>query len=475
MVLSSPIYKLFNKYRLPLNRYDEDIYTFLQHHFEEYEKEISTLTNLISEDTIFPKSIYFELVHQQDKIKELCSSILKSIKAYLNGNTLVSNKILFQILNKLQDEFSSFDIKEFSNYPYDGCLYRIRSYKKDGTDYTKKELFHPPFSEVSRIKAYRYSIAGYPCLYLGSDVNLCWVESGMPSKFAYAKFIYSNEKPFPLLDLRRSPNSIIRNLMSINCNQNCNEIVCENIKRLFITYPLIAACSISVQDKEKNFIVEYIIPQILLTWIRQQDKFRGIAYFSSSINEKAKIMNSHNVVIPPNRNGNQDYGEELTRVFKLTNPTSLNLLQIYQSEENQNLQKSILFLKNESYKLYTQGNFSGSPLRLLFDNLDSLLLIMKKTTEEQCSSYFEIERFLSIIMANIRFLVEYPNHFLEIITNENKGPNQNSKEEWEKYLLDYDKIIDEINTVILELPLPSHVVYKNIACNSAEQFFYINE
>jgi hypothetical protein len=65
---------------LPLNRYDEDIYTFLQHHFEEYEKEISTLTNLISEDTIFPKSIYFELVNQQDKIKELCSSILKSIK-----------------------------------------------------------------------------------------------------------------------------------------------------------------------------------------------------------------------------------------------------------------------------------------------------------------------------------------------------------------------------------------------------------
>ena len=384
---------------------------------------------------------------------------------------MVSNKILFQILNKLQDEFSSFDIKEFSNYPYDGCLYRIRSFKKDGTVFSKKQLFHIPFSEVSNVKAYRYSIAGYPCLYLGSDLNLCWVENGMPSKFAYTKFIYSNEKPFPLLDLRRSPYSIIRNLMAINRNQNCNEIVCENIKRLFITYPLIAACSISVQDKEKNFIVEYIIPQILLTWIRQQDKFRGIAYFSSSINEKAKIMNSHNVVIPPKRNGNQDYGEELTRVFKLTNPTSLNLLQIYQSEENKNLQKSILFLKNESYKLYTQGNFSGSPLRLLFDNLDSLLLIMKKTTEEQCSSYFEIERFLSIIMANIRFLVEDQNHSLEIITNENNMRNQNSEEEWENFLLDYEKVINETKTIIQELLLPSILVQKNIANNSAATIF----
>lgn len=48
-------------------------------------------------------------------------------------------------------------------------------------------------------------------------------------------------------------------------------------------WPLIAACSIKVKHREDSFKPEYIVPQLLLQWIRNNQEIDGIRFSSTHI------------------------------------------------------------------------------------------------------------------------------------------------------------------------------------------------
>src|SRR5260370_14148207 len=57
--------------------------------------------------------------------------------------------------------------------------------------------------------------------------------------------------------------------------------------RQAICWPLLAACSISVLHPMEPFISEYVLPQLLLQWVRQSSELHGIRYFSTRIAQYA--------------------------------------------------------------------------------------------------------------------------------------------------------------------------------------------
>ena len=215
-------------------------------------------------------------------------------------------------------------------------FFRIRP---DKWDY-RKDLFHIPFDQINKIKAYRYSIAGFPCLYMCggnggmAGLSLCWFECGVPAKFSWSEYaIDDSSGPFFLLDLTISPftsalNAVNEFVSALNHTQDPSFIV-----KMITTYPLMAACSLIVEDKNQNFLPEYIIPQMLLSWVRKNENIRGIAYISCSNAQWARYYNAFNVVLPPKKAAKKGHCEKLKKEFKLSQPEFVELSKIFSNRE----------------------------------------------------------------------------------------------------------------------------------------------
>ena len=99
-------------------------------------------------------------------------------------------------------------------------------------------------------------------------------------------------------------------------------------------YPLIASCSYIRTDKKDPFAAEYIIPQLLMQWVRNEicikenddyDELVGIRYFSCA-SVKASDM-GFNYVFPTSGNpisANLPYCSVLAKSFRLTNPVYIH-------------------------------------------------------------------------------------------------------------------------------------------------------
>jgi len=100
-------------------------------------------------------------------------------------------------------------------------------------------------------------------------------------------------------------------------------------RKYLLWYPLIAACSFMRKDKKNPYSPEYVIPQLLMQWVRgryandaQQRELIGIRYFSCASVASSKL--GFNYVFPVGGQTEDDQNAEhcaiLRNTFKLTKP-----------------------------------------------------------------------------------------------------------------------------------------------------------
>ena len=173
----------------------------------------------------------------------------------------------------------------------------------------RKRVFHVPFSMRSKMSTQRYSIPGFPCLYLGTSVELCCMELNKDPQRDYVcvsryelqtdKRIFShfnketNEPVFDndefiIYDVSIKPDKDIYSVL-----QNDSDFF-KYIK----WYPLISACSYIRAMRNDHYSAEYIIPQLFIQWVRSEneDSVVGIKYFSCA-SKYASIL-GFNYVFP---------------------------------------------------------------------------------------------------------------------------------------------------------------------------------
>lgn len=80
---------------------------------------------------------------------------------------------------------------------------------------------------------------------------------------------------------------------------------------MFFVLPLIAMCSVSVRKSDCNFVEEYVIPQMLMTWLRNSSLFVGVRYYSYSANELVRCNTGHNIAIPVRDEIKNGYSSEI--------------------------------------------------------------------------------------------------------------------------------------------------------------------
>lgn len=194
-------------------------------------------------------------------------------------------------------------------------FYRIRILNSI-IDVPRKEMFHIPLDMRGIIKTQRYSIPGYPCLYLGYSIYGCWEEMHQPPTHTCAVSRFTNTIPLNFIDLTIPSKEDFKNP--------------EYLKLL----PLIIASMIQVAETDATYKPEYIVPQLLMEWVLKNREYmdngnkttiHGIAYTSTRKHDGFDFPNHVfiNYAIPVFSVGmDRKYCKKLCEYFKLTLPTT---------------------------------------------------------------------------------------------------------------------------------------------------------
>ena len=95
-------------------------------------------------------------------------------------------------------------------------------------------------------------------------------------------------------------------------------IVRNYLLKYLYTYPLRAACSVIVEHPNDKFKEEYIIPQILLQWIRKDKGFSGVKYESYKLYDEVRRIGGYNQVLLTKDFDEDGYDKFLRNNVKIT-------------------------------------------------------------------------------------------------------------------------------------------------------------
>ena len=311
------------------NSSETNLYTRLRRVFKEYNDLIRDCQ--LQYPNLSPITFPLEINIRQETI------ILKAVMDYESGKVEQSYEELKGLWD-IQEVWDALKIKE----PQKRTFYRAReSSKPIGT---KEAMFHVPFELRYRVATARFSMPGYPCLYLTKHIYTAWEEYGRaPIERMYYSRVFA-PKALKLIDLR------LRRTFS-----NGKEAKTEISSYLHVI-PLIIACSLRVSQPDAQYKYEYIIPQMLLHILIEEiskhandgqnknnnlaesesskavscfakDGFDGIMYSSTKADPlywKPTSVNTDCIVIPVRKISNIGYCEQLAAGFQLTKPLAFD-------------------------------------------------------------------------------------------------------------------------------------------------------
>lgn len=306
MIKSDSIYQVLLKYDFDLYRQDKGITEYMTDHLRQYYTDIVAATE--GKNDFLGEAFVSLLKDKLGCVNYVCEEIPTILSDYDDGHI----KEAYIKSCSLFENMKPYLLSRFSWAGNGGTFYRIRQGDFRITDPSrskeqKAELFHIKKELRNRIGAYRYSVAGYPCLYLASDVELAWFECGMPKQFSFCQMAIteSGENALKLVDFSHRPVDLLSSVTIWILNARRQEKPEPEIEQIYnflikyiITYPLAAACSVKVKDRGSKFVEEYIFPQLFMQWIRDSDDIDGVRYKSSLKSTLVQGMGAINVALP---------------------------------------------------------------------------------------------------------------------------------------------------------------------------------
>ena len=345
--MSLPIEKFLFEIELPKQYFNADFDIY-----DRFKAEAEHFLNLYSmcDGNEFPEEkktkIQEAFSKTHEDIKGNISSILKIFQNYENANNKAAQEEFDGLMDRLKNSLFITTIDDFIRLNDNGKniwtslrtgfaqrYFRVRpvGYENPYIHDHADELFHIPLSKRAYASNERFSLAGFPCLYLATMLPLAWQECNYPQKYYYSEYQYHHifdpdtqkrlfEQELKFVSLY-SPHEIYA--WGIAEKHNHFNLWLDLIIRYLKQYPLILACAFVNQTGKVSFKQEYIIPQMLMQWVqRNKHLIQGISYFSciNSYMQNSKWC-AYNIVIPaiPPYDENK-YSQKLRDCFTWTTP-----------------------------------------------------------------------------------------------------------------------------------------------------------
>lgn len=239
------------------------------------DKSIKILNNAYSsERPTTPLVLPLNVIRDARKVAKMVHEVLNECyRCYYDD--------AYKILEVFFTKYKYHYYKLLPVYRYDlgsNGLYRMRSDRNNvNLDNYQGELFHIPYHLRHLISTQRYSIPGYPVLYLAGSFLTAWCELDKPGlkDIVYSKIRFKEEEQFIDLAYPLSPNPYLWEYYS-----------------LFVFYPLMIACMVQVKYPKAPFKPEYCLPQQMLNLVRSITSGRniGIVYMSNKSPDSTNIF-----------------------------------------------------------------------------------------------------------------------------------------------------------------------------------------
>lgn len=244
-------------------------------------------------------------------IKDICDNIILVHKEFLNGKTCHAYRAFHRLASKV--EHITVDINSPIKF--------IRMRRECGLT-AVSDFYHVPFDKVHLCNSQRFSIAGYPCLYIGYSLDVCKEEISKTGTYINLAL----KDHIKVVDLTWTTNKN---------TENPEETF--KLKDFLKAWPLIAACYIvpfwckklekQCNDIKENFKQEYIIPQLYTLYVKNNlSDINGIRYYTSRFEMleygDTKYMN---IVLYPkyDKEKQSNYDMELIDKFYWESPIDL--------------------------------------------------------------------------------------------------------------------------------------------------------
>lgn len=251
------------------------------------------------------------------KIELFSDAIKKTVDLFYQGKVFEAT----DAFNKALESILFNEISALSTIPAKTNFYRARANAEKHL--TKADLFHIKFELRHIVSTNRYSIPGFPALYLGDTTYVCWDEFNRHKLRDLWFARLTNTRDLKIIQIQRIEDFLIE-LEEVN-----QDLQLTFLLRYLITFPLTIACSIKVKHPTGNFKPEYIIPQLLLQYISKNNKIDGIKFLSTKVDySKLHNVEAYNYVFPVKTIEKKGFCGVLADLFHSTEPTSLELEEI---------------------------------------------------------------------------------------------------------------------------------------------------
>jgi len=189
------------------------------------------------------------------------------------------------------------------------------------------DMFHVPFEKRKIIGTNRFSIPGFPCIYLSGTLHTSWSEAVENKAQHFHAVSYRNHRPLYVVDVVpinfakpvTAGNDYLAKLYNYN---DYNDVFIDYV----ILFPLITACHSKISYTssyagEVKFKSEYIIPQLLLQWYRDNHiVVDGIRYLSCTAEARfpKELFDKYNYVMPAIQMMEEGYCSHLLHNYSAT-------------------------------------------------------------------------------------------------------------------------------------------------------------
>ena len=259
-------------------------------------------------------------------LKKICKEVISISTSYNEGDLLNMYGIVNRCFKRTYNNIAHSTFFPVSSVTQNEYWYRIRKdCEKD--EVKRKDLFHVPFEIRNKVGTYRYSVPGYPALYLGHSLYVSWLEMDCPASFHYSKFKIDSAE-INVFDFRFFP--------SINS-------VKQGVNYL-LSYPYKLACSLPA-TKKSNFVPEYLFPQLMIHAILRQKKssnVNGLLYSSTkafSILNENNCRDYDNLVLPAINMKREGYCDALQEMISLSIPQRIEVNKLLKKDAFDNKDK----------------------------------------------------------------------------------------------------------------------------------------
>lgn len=429
-----------------LYRKDKNVSAFLEEHFSEYIDDIRE--GLSGKNELLDKNLLDDLTNNCGKISNLSENIIETIQTFENGHIKQAYEKGYKLFDDNKDLFS---IKEFDDQTMH-CFARVRP---DSVNINvKREMFHIPQNKSELIGAYRYSVAGYPCLYLASDLELSWYESNMPKKFSYCFMKVAENEKIQVINFIERPMEFLSGMITnlFNAKEKKEELIVSvirnQIKNYILLYPLVASCSLIVKNRGEKYIPEYIMPQLLIQWIRENDDYDGVIY-KSSLNCNLKDgMGAFNMALPVKEFRADGICEYLTRKLEVSDIYSIDTIKYFKEQKSQLIQQIGSF-KNEIWLFLIHSKCNKEYLRQMVYICDYINLVYTALIENKYENSELVFNFINCLDSYIfMFKLNKENFINSMIITEGLEQEKTTSSEIEQIKKFYEDFLTITNKIV---------------------------